>query len=234
MYAKMDTLVQLVDKLNNLKSETEQIAWIKIKNVSSEILNRAFSTAVINGFLPIVKALSKIPGVDPAADNNDAIQGAAQYGQLEVIKFLCTDPKVDPAVDDSNAICLAAQNDHLEVIEFLCTLPNIDPTADKDRAILAASEHKHPEVVNFLASLQCYNPYNPKIGLERKDEIIRLLTNLNMQKQLKYHEVVQSNLHLGFLFFKNVSNLECLGIDIRRKIGETALDLDYYSTEFKR
>ncbi len=227
----MEPFVQLVIKLNNIKTEAEQIAWIKVKNISSEILNRAFSTAVINGFLPIVKALSKIAGVDPTADDNDAIQAAAQYGELEVVKFLCTDPdlKVDPAANNNTAICLAAQFGHLQVIQYLCTLPNIDPTADKDSAIRAASEHKYPEVVNFLASLQCYNPFSPKIGLERKNELIKLLTKLNLQKQLERHEVIQSNLHLGLLFFR-----DCLHNDIGIKIVQTVVDLDYCSTEFQR
>lgn len=233
MYTKMEPLVQLVEKLNNLKSETEQIAWIKIKNFSSEILNHAFSTAVINGLLPLVKALSKINGVDPTADDNDAIQAAAQHGELEVLKYLCTELKVDPAANNSNAICLAALSGHLEVIEYLCTLPNLDPTAGNHRAILAASEHKYSEVVSFLASLPCYNPLRPNIGLERKNELIKLLTNLNMQKQLKAHEVVQSNLHLGFLFFAEVSDLDFLDEDIRKKIGQTVVDLDYRSTLFQ-
>ncbi len=232
MYTKMNPLLQVVE-LNNLKSEAEQIAWVKMKKVSLEILNHAFLTAVINGFLPLVKALSKISGVDPTADNNDAIQAGAQYGQEEVVKYLCTELKLDPAANNSSAICLAAQNGHLNVIKFLCTFPQVDPTADKDSAILAALEFKKQEVVNFLASLPCYNPFNPNIGLERKNELINLLTRHNLQKQLNSHQI-QANLHLGFLFFNKDYDLDCLTEETRRNILEIGLELDYHATAYMR
>ena len=98
--------------------------------------------------------------IDPAADDNCAIQGAASNGHLDVVNYLMgLDSKygIDPTADDNCAIQFAALNGHLDVVKCLMGLDSkygIDPAADDNRAIKAAALKGHLDVVEYLMDIQ--------------------------------------------------------------------------------
>jgi ankyrin repeat protein len=75
-----------------------------------------------------VKVLLTDSRVDPAADDNEAIQCASHMGHVEVVKALLADPRVDPAADNNGAIYWASRCGHLGVVKSLLTNPRVDPT----------------------------------------------------------------------------------------------------------
>ncbi|MBA2651975.1 MAG: ankyrin repeat domain-containing protein [Tatlockia sp.] len=193
--------------------------------ISPRVLNRVFNTAIINGFLEIVKKLTKMAGVYQNLNWIEAIEAAAQRGKLEILEFLYAVLPKDPLPDGSGALCLAAQNGYLDIVKFLVTVQNVDPSAQEHAAIISASEQKRQEVVEFLASQPCYNPFDKPITPERKNHLIKILTNFGATKQLNSY-LTQSNLGFGFLFFE-CSAMDCFPKEIRTKIAATALKLDY-------
>ncbi|MBA2652744.1 MAG: ankyrin repeat domain-containing protein [Tatlockia sp.] len=215
--------LQIVSFIEELKKFEGQVN----PALSARVLNRVFNTAIINGFLEIVKQLTKMAGVYQNLDWKEAIEAAAQNGQLEILEFLYAVLPKGPAPDGSLALCLAAPLGYLDIVKFLVNVQNVDPSALGYAAILSASEHKQQEIVEFLYAQPCYNPFDKGITPERKDYLIKLLTNLGATKQLNSY-LTQSNVRFGFLFFE-CSEMDGLPKEVRAKIAATALKLDYSS-----
>jgi hypothetical protein len=57
--------------------------------------------------------------VDPAADDNLAIQWASMEGKVDVVRLLLADARVDPAAQDNAAAKAATRNGHMEVMRLL-------------------------------------------------------------------------------------------------------------------
>ncbi len=210
-------IVNFIEELKNFEGQVNPA-------ISPRVLNRVFNTAIINGFVEIVKKLTKMAGVYQNLNWIEAIEAAAQNGQLEILEFLYAVLPKGPLPDGSGALCLAAQNGYLEIVKFLVTVKNVDPSTEKNAAIRSAFQFKHQEVVEFLSSLPCYNPFDKSIA--EKHYLIKLLTYLGATKQLNSY-LTQSNLRFGFLFFEERSAMDCFPKEIRTKIAATALKLDY-------
>ncbi|MBA2711614.1 MAG: ankyrin repeat domain-containing protein [Tatlockia sp.] len=217
-------ILNFIEEIKNFNFEDNQNISVNTV-ISARVLNRVFNTAIINGFVEIVKKLTKIAGVYPNLDFKDAINAAGQNGQLEIIEFLYAVLPKGSALDGSSALCLAAQRGHLDIVKYLVTVQNVDPSAQKNAAILSASELKRQEVVEYLSTQPCYNPFDKSITPERKNYLIKLLTYIGATKQLNTH-LTHSNFRMGFLFFEG-SAMDCLPKEIRAQIAATALKLDY-------
>ena len=67
-------------------------------------------------------------GIDPAAEDNDALRWAAGEGHLTVVQYLVSlvpqFPRIDPAAGDNLALRWAAENGHLTVVKVRLCLPS--------------------------------------------------------------------------------------------------------------
>jgi hypothetical protein len=109
-----------------------------------------FETAIRNGDLAEVAYLLQCPGVDPTADNNDAIRRAAEFGHLAVVERLLQCPGVDPTAVEDYAIRWAAEFGHLAVVERLLQCEGVDPTVHYNVPICEAAWNGHLVVVERL------------------------------------------------------------------------------------
>ena len=103
----------------------------------------------LNGNVELLKLLLE-RGVDPSANDNNAILNASKNGHLAVVERLLMDPRVNPSADDNYAIRCASYNGHIAVVERLLQEPEgrgVDPSADNNYAILWASINGHTAVV---------------------------------------------------------------------------------------
>ena len=106
-------------------------------------------------------------GVDPAADNNRAVQWATAGGHLHVVRYLCelpADRGVDPADRNNQAIRLAVSGGHLDVVRYLCELPadrGVDPATDDNRAFGEAAERGDLGVIRYLCELPADRGVDP-------------------------------------------------------------------------
>lgn len=89
-------------------------------------------------------------GVDPSANNNDAIHMAAYHGRTDAVKRLLADPRVDPGSSDNWALYVASTNDHLDIVNLLLADPRVDPSANSNAAIREASAWGRLDIVNRL------------------------------------------------------------------------------------
>ncbi|MBA2709435.1 MAG: ankyrin repeat domain-containing protein [Tatlockia sp.] len=213
-------IINFIEELKNFEGHVNP-------EISARVLNRVFNTAIINGFVEIVKQLTKMAGVYQNLDFKEAIEAAAQNGQLEILEFLYAVLPKGPLPDGSGALCLAAQKGYLDIVKYLVTVQNVDPSAEKNAAVRSAYGLKQQEVVEFLSSQPCYNPFDKSITPESKNYLIKLLTYIGATKQLNSY-CAQSNFRLRFLFFEG-SDMDCLPKEVRTQIAATALKLDYNS-----
>ena len=121
--------------------------------------------------MDVVRYLCELPsdrGVDPKAQDNNAIRMAASHGHVDVVRYLCelpSDRGVDPSVEDNDAICCAASERHTDVVRYLCELPpdqGVDPSAQNNRAIRLAASNGHVDVVRYLCELPSDRGVDPQ------------------------------------------------------------------------
>ena len=86
----------------------------------------AFFAAVVGGGARDADRLLRVPGVDAAARDNEAIRLAAFNGHLAVVERLLEAPGVDAADRDNEAIRWASTNGHLAVVERLLQAPGVE------------------------------------------------------------------------------------------------------------
>ena len=97
----------------------------------------------------LVKQMLK-SGVDPSAQDNYAIQLAAEYGHTEVVRLLLGDERVNPSAVDNYAIKQAAYYGRTAIVRLLLSDKRVDPSADDDYAIRLAAQNGHDEIVKLL------------------------------------------------------------------------------------
>ena len=102
-----------------------------------------------NGNLPEVKRLVAA-GANPAAQDNDAIIGAAEHGHLNVVQYLVTLPGVDAAAPNNNAIILALGGGYWDIVRFLASLQGFDPQGDNYDLFIWAISKGLINIVNHL------------------------------------------------------------------------------------
>ena len=89
-------------------------------------------------------------GVDPASDDNLAIQWASRNGYADAVRLLLADPRVDPSDRDNWAIIMTCGNGHAEVVRLLLADPRVDPSTDNNIATRWALCNDHADVVCLL------------------------------------------------------------------------------------
>ena len=116
---------------------------------STESSEPLFQEAVKSGDVTL-SALFIQAGVDPSANDNEAIQWAFYYGHHPVVNRLLQDPRADPSANNNEAILWASQNGHLPVVDRLLQDPRVDPSANNNLAIRRASAAGRFPVVDRL------------------------------------------------------------------------------------
>lgn len=115
----------------------------------------------------IMKVLCAVPGVRPAARDNQAVRWAASQNSLDVVRFLCGLPQhrgVWPGAGRNKGFAWAAFNGHIDMVRFLCELPavrGVNPGAEHNLALVWAAEQGHLDVVEYLCSLPAERHVDP-------------------------------------------------------------------------
>lgn len=78
-----------------------------------------FVGAARGGNLSEIESMLKDPTINPAENNNKAIQVACANDHIDVVARLLLDDRVDPTACKHEAFKLAKQNGHVRVIELL-------------------------------------------------------------------------------------------------------------------
>ena len=102
-------------------------------------------------------------GVDPSADDNEAIITAAIFAHTAIVDRLlawegANGERVNPAADDNAAIREAADLGHTDVVDRLLRDNRVDPGAMDNYAIRVAAENGHKDVVESLLANDRVNP----------------------------------------------------------------------------
>lgn len=105
------------------------------------------SMACRKGHLDTVVRLLQDPRVDPAAQENEALNITKD---LTIVEVLLADPRVDPAAYGQRAIYSAVMNGHLKIVERLLRDARVDPSTDDNRCIRVASGYGHVEIISRL------------------------------------------------------------------------------------
>jgi ankyrin repeat protein len=118
-----------------------------------KMVTTAYNTlinACKDGHVDVVKLLLNNDRVDPAADDNDAIQWACRNGHEKVVELLLADGRADPAADNNFAIYWACREGHDKVVKLLVADGRVDPAADNNMAIHWACRKGYDKVVKLL------------------------------------------------------------------------------------
>ena len=103
------------------------------------------------GSIENVRAMLKDPEVDPAYDNNYAVQTAAHCGNELVVEELLKDSRVNPGDQDNFAIRWAAESkSSIKSIKLLLKDNRVDPNANNGDAFVAACKYANYEIVKLL------------------------------------------------------------------------------------
>ena len=126
---------------------------------------KEFFDASQNGHYNVVKLLLEDNRVNPADDNNSAIQWASKKGHYNVVKLLLRDNSINPADDNNWAIQLASRYGHYNVVKLLSknnrVINFVKISDDNNLAILWASFYGHYNVIKLL--LKHINSFNNDI-----------------------------------------------------------------------
>jgi ankyrin repeat protein len=118
--------------------------------------NHAIGVAASYGRSEVVQLLLADARINPADNDNDAIQRASAAGMnsLVIVELLVQDPRVDPSANNNRAIQFAALSGNLDTIEFLLQHPKVDPIAAIDKALATAGLNNTYGMVSFLEKLK--------------------------------------------------------------------------------
>ena len=117
----------------------------------NEIRCSTFIDMCSDGNLKAVKEMLKDPEVDPAYDDNYAIQKAVYYGRVSIVKELLKDSRVDPSDDNNFALCWAAESKKADkTIELILKDPRVDPTENDNEPLITACRAENYNVVKIL------------------------------------------------------------------------------------
>ncbi|KAI8893917.1 hypothetical protein BC833DRAFT_606835 [Globomyces pollinis-pini] len=112
--------------------------------------------------------LLKYPKLNPAANDNLAIQAACKKGDHKFVFHLLGDSRIDPGANNNAAIRLAAGHGHSICLSFLLANHKVNPTANRDEAMRLAISNQHHSCVLKLSSYWAYNG-NPEFSYAVND-----------------------------------------------------------------
>jgi ankyrin repeat protein len=92
-----------------------------------------FVPRLMNGHRFVVERLLRDERVDPSAQDNLAIQFAAENGHLAIVERLLADKRVDPSAQDNEVLRRAIANGHDAVVALL----------KKDKRVKALAPHNN-------------------------------------------------------------------------------------------
>src|ERR1700733_4520935 len=131
---------------------------LRSTNLLLPYADKCLFVASEKGYHQLVKLLLAVEGVDPAANENHAIQVASKHGRTEVVKLLLNDRRAEPDACDNLAIIVASMNGHYGVIECLLNDGRADPAVGDHYAIREASFKGRTRLVELLLKDDRVNP----------------------------------------------------------------------------
>jgi hypothetical protein len=153
----------LKNKSFQIIADSEEKTWAAVRTLNLDFVRKYLEQVKPNldsvlvaaawiGFTDAVKLLLSDYGVDPSADDNQALRLAAENGHLEIVKLLLSDARVDPSTPNNLALVYASERGHLEIVKLLLKDDRVDPSAQNNTALFLASEKGHLEIVKLLES----------------------------------------------------------------------------------
>lgn len=137
-------------------------------------------SAARDGDIETVEAMLS-NGVNPAANNNEAIIRASMNGHSEIVRLLLTDGRADPAARNNEAIMWSSARGHREVVRLLLADSRVDPTANNSEAIILASIFGKSEVVDALINDSRVRANYSNLP----EDVKRIITRKNIRKFVK-------------------------------------------------
>ena len=122
---------------------------------------KGFLLAVINGHHQAVRLMLQHPGINPAAEDNEAIQivGNEVSDNIEVAQLLLADDRVNPAANNSRSLLHASMHGRASIVRALLKDGRADPTVDMCACLVWAHTRGHEAVVAALLADPRVNPY---------------------------------------------------------------------------
>ncbi|KAJ3109756.1 hypothetical protein HK100_003236 [Physocladia obscura] len=144
---------------------------------ASAQMNRSFRWAARLGYLRVIENLlsyhdyaaatvSSFPdcrklNLNPADDDNYALQCAAEAGHLEIVRLLFALPAevgIDPSGKDDYAVKRTACTGHVEVMRLLLADPRTNPAANQNEPIINSASNGHTAILEILLQNPLTNP----------------------------------------------------------------------------
>ncbi len=119
-------------------------------------LQNQFKSAIRENNVAVVKEL--LSSVDPAIDNNAAIQIACRSGFYDLVKLLLKDARVDPTVSENDPLMAAVRYNHAKIVQLLLTTSRTNPAARNNLAIVIACSNGNVTIVKLLMADFRVNP----------------------------------------------------------------------------
>ena len=118
-----------------------------------------FIKACGSGDIDVVREFLQDKNIDPAYNDNAAIQCATKKGHTEIVRLLIADPRVDPSVRGLvfNDAC---RRGHFEIVKMLLEDGRIDPTEPWNHPLRAACLNGQIEIVRLLMADNRVDPSN--------------------------------------------------------------------------
>lgn len=156
--------------------------------INKEISFEMFKESVENNNIELFKSLLQSWQINPADDDNYAIQISSYNGHLEIVKLLLQDKRVDPSADDNYAIKATSENGHLELVKLLLRDKRVDPSTEDNYIIKTASQKGYLELVKLLLQDGRVDPSAEdnfsirEASINGHREIVKLLTDFIKNK----------------------------------------------------
>lgn len=112
------------------------------------------------GWAAAVQKLLAVPGIDPAARSNEALNCACANGCAEVIRVLLKDARVNPTYHGHEPLLTVCSSGNTDAVKALLEDPRVDPSAARNSALLMVCEMRggSADVVRLLLEDSRVNP----------------------------------------------------------------------------
>jgi hypothetical protein len=195
--------------------------------------NAPLIEACKKGHLEIVDFLLEHPAVDPADQNNQAIQSAVEANHIGIVKRLLRDQRVSP----HDAMLLACKKGHEEMVNLLMADDRFNPShvsINKKNALQIAHEFKHTGIIALLLRDSRVINITPTLTIEgvgrwmtathvspidivkdkfEKDEFVKNYDKFKLFKQAQQKErgalPQEIVFYIGLMLFKEIKLLAC-------------------------
>jgi hypothetical protein len=162
----------------------------------------------------IVKRLLQLNGIDPSAQNDQALINAVTHNEIDIVKMLLNNNKVNPNCHNGEPIIIAARSGYLEIVEILLNDSRVDPSLRNSQAIINCVDTTNVKnIILFFPVKQHRIVYN---RIKQNSKIKHLEILKLMLKNPKINPSTQNNkTFITAVVSKNYEAVKLLLKDIR-------------------